>query len=159
MHRKMGFLTYFFDEGVDGMPIKNGDKVKVEYKGTLDDGTVFDSSEKHGEPLEFEIGAGQIIPGFEDAVMGMENGDEKEFKLEASEAYGDRNPQLVQKIPRDQMPKEVEHGMVLVVGLPNGAQIPVKVTEVTDEWVTIDLNHPLAGENLNFKIKIVGVSS
>lgn len=141
------------------MPIKNGDKVKVEYKGTLDDGTVFDSSEKHGEPLEFEIGAGQIIPGFEDAIMGMENGDEKEFKLEASEAYGDRNPQLVQKIPRDQMPKEVERGMVLVVGLPNGAQIPVKVTEVTDEWVTIDLNHPLAGENLNFKIKIVDISS
>ena len=141
------------------MPIKNGDKVKVEYKGTLDDGTVFDSSDKHGEPLEFEIGAGQIIPGFEDAVMGMENGDEKEFQLEASDAYGDRNPQLVQKIPRDQMPKEIEQGMVLVVGLPNGAQIPVKVTEVTNEWVTIDLNHPLAGENLNFKIKIVDVSS
>ncbi len=141
------------------MPVKNGDKVKVEYEGTLDDGTVFDSSEKHGEPLEFEIGAGQIIPGFEDAVMGMENGEEKEFHLEASDAYGDRNPQLVQKIPRDQMPKEVEQGMVLVVGLPNGAQIPVKVTEVTDEWVTIDLNHPLAGENLNFKIKIVDVSS
>jgi peptidylprolyl isomerase len=141
------------------MPIKNGDKVKVEYKGTLDDGTVFDSSDKHGEPLEFEIGAGQIIPGFEDAVMGMENGDEKEFQLEASDAYGDRNPQLVQKIPRDQMPNEIEQGMVLVVGLPNGAQIPVKVTEVTNEWVTIDLNHPLAGENLNFKIKIVDVSS
>ena len=141
------------------MPIKNGDKVKVEYKGTLDDGTVFDSSEKHGEPLEFEIGAGQIIPRFEDAVLGMENGDEKEFKLEHSEAYGDRNPQLVQKIPRDQLPKEVEPGMVLVVGLPNRAQIPVKVTEVTDGWVTIDLNHPLAGENLNFKIKIVDVSS
>jgi peptidylprolyl isomerase len=141
------------------MPIKNGDKVKVEYNGTLDDGTVFDSSDKHGEPLEFEIGAGQIIPGFEDAVMGMENGDEKEFQLEASDAYGDRNPQLVQKIPRDQMPNEIEQGMVLVVGLPNGAQIPVKVTEVTNEWVTIDLNHPLAGENLNFKIKIVDVSS
>jgi FKBP-type peptidyl-prolyl cis-trans isomerase 2 len=141
------------------MPVKNGDKVKVEYKGTFDDGTVFDSSEKCGAPLEFEVGAGQIIPGFENAVMGMENGEEKEFKLEPSDAYGDRNPQLVQKIPKDQLPKEVEQGMVLVVGLPNGAQIPVKVTEVTDEWVTIDLNHPLAGENLNFKIKIVDVSS
>lgn len=141
------------------MPVKNGDKVKVEYKGTFDDGTVFDSSEKCGAPLEFEIGAGQIIPGFENAVMGMENGEEKEFKLEPSDAYGDRNPQLVQKIPRDQLPKEVESGMMLVVGLPNGAQIPVKVTEVTDEWVTIDMNHPLAGENLNFKIKVVGISS
>jgi FKBP-type peptidyl-prolyl cis-trans isomerase 2 len=141
------------------MPVKNGDKVKVEYKGTFDDGTVFDSSEKCGAPLEFEVGAGQIIPGFENAVMGMENGEEKEFKLEPSDAYGDRNPQLVQKIPRDQLPKEVESGMMLVVGLPNGAQIPVKVTEVTDEWVTIDMNHPLAGENLNFKIKVVGISS
>lgn len=141
------------------MPVKNGDKVKVEYKGTFDDGTVFDSSEKCGAPLEFEVGAGQIIPGFENAVMGMENGEEKEFKLEPSDAYGDRNPQLVQKIPRDQLPKEVESGMMLVVGLPNGAQIPVKVTEVTDEWVTIDMNHPLAGENLNFKIKVVDVSS
>ena len=141
------------------MPIKNGDKVKVEYKGTLDDGTVFDSSEKHGEPLEFEIGAEQIIPGFENAVMGMENGEEKEFKLDATEAYGDRNPQLVQKIPKDQLPQEVVTGMMLVVALPNGSQIPVKVTEVTDGWVTIDMNHPLAGEALNFKIKIVDVSS
>jgi FKBP-type peptidyl-prolyl cis-trans isomerase 2 len=141
------------------MPVKNGDKVKIEYEGTFDNGTVFDSSEKCGAPLEFEVGAGQIIPGFENAVMGMEKGEEKEFKLDPSDAYGDRNPQLVQKIPKDQLPKEVESGMMLVVGLPNGAQIPVKVTEVTDEWVTIDMNHPLAGENLNFKIKVVDVSS
>ncbi len=141
------------------MPVKNGDKVKVEYEGTFDDGTVFDSSEKCGAPLEFEVGAGQIIPGFENAVMGMEKGEEKEFKLEPTDAYGDRNPQLVQKIPKDQLPKEVMPGMMLMIGLPNGVQIPVKVTDVTDEEVTIDLNHPLAGKALNFKIKIVDISS
>lgn len=141
------------------MPIKNGDTIKVEYEGSLNDGTVFDSSEKHGEPLEFEIGCGQMIPGFESAVMGMENGDEKEFKLEPSEAYGDRDPKLVQKVPRDQLPNEVAPEMVLVVQLPNGVQIPVKVLEVSEEEVTLDLNHPLAGETLNFKIKIVDIAS
>lgn len=141
------------------MPVKNGDKVKVEYEGKLDDGTVFDSSEKCGEPLEFEVGSGQIIPGFEEAIMGMENGEEKEFKLESSDAYGSRNPQLIQKVPKNQLPPEVMPGMMLMVGLPNGVQVPVKITEVTDEWVTIDMNHPLAGENLNFKIKIVDISS
>lgn len=141
------------------MPVKNGDKVKVEYEGTFNDGTVFDSSEKCGAPLEFEVGAGQIIPGIENAVMGMEKGEEKEFKLEPADAYGDRNPQLVQKIPKDQLPKEVMPGMMLMIGLPNGVQIPVKVTDVTDEEVTIDLNHPLAGKVLNFKIKIVDISS
>jgi FKBP-type peptidyl-prolyl cis-trans isomerase 2 len=120
---------------------------------------VFDSSEKCGMPLEFEVGSGQIIPGFEEAIMGMEDGEEKEFKLEPSDAYGNRNPQLVQKIPREQLPEQVEAGMMLLVGLPNGAQVPVKVEVVTDEWVTIDMNHPLAGQNLNFKIKVVGISS
>ncbi len=141
------------------MAVKNGDTVKVEYVGTLDDGTVFDSSENHGELLEFEVGAGKIIPGFENAVIGMETGEEKEFKLDASQAYGDRNPQLVQKVPLDQVPPGVCAGMMLVVALPNGLQIPVKVQEVSEEWVTIDMNHPLAGENLNFKIKVVDISS
>ncbi|UCE36740.1 MAG: peptidylprolyl isomerase [Thermoplasmata archaeon] len=141
------------------MPVKNGDKVKVEYEGTLDDGTVFDSSKKHGEPLEFEVGTGQIIPGFENAVIGMETGEEKEFKLGPSEAYGDRNPQLVQKVPKDQVPPGVVCGMMLVVALPNGLQMPVRVSEVTEEMVTIDMNHPLAGESLNFKIKVVDISS
>ena len=76
------------------MPVKNGDKIKVEYQGTLDDGTLFDSSESHGGPLEIEIGAGQIIPGFENAVIGMEKGEEKEIKLQPQEAYGEHNPDL-----------------------------------------------------------------
>ena len=144
------------------MPIKKGDKIKVEYTGTLEDGTVFDST-KHGDhahPLEFEVGSGQIIPGFEKAVMGMKKGEEKEIKLESAEAYGDPNPELVKKIPRDQLPKqELKPGMMLGMKLPNGMQLPAKITEISDESVTIDMNHPLAGKVLNFKIKIVEISS
>lgn len=143
------------------MPVGNGDKVKLEYNGTLDDGTVFDSSETHGEPLEFEVGAQQVIAGFEEAVMGMEEGEDKTFKLEASEAYGEHNPQLVKTVPRDKMPldEEPEAGMMLLTELPNGAKVPAVITEVAEEVVTIDLNHPLAGKALTFEIKVVGISS
>ncbi len=142
------------------MTLKNGDKVKVEYTGSFDDGTVFDSSEKHGKPLEFEIGAKQIIPGFEKAVMDMKKGEEKEIKLTSEEAYGEPNPELVKKIPLDQLPKEQEpkEGMVLIISLPNGHQVPAKITEVTDKEVALDLNHPLAGKSLNFKLKLVEVN-
>ncbi|MBW2999183.1 peptidylprolyl isomerase [Candidatus Woesearchaeota archaeon] len=143
------------------MPIKEGDKVTVEYTGTLEDGTVFDSSEKHGKPLEFEVGAKQLIKGFEDAVIGMEKGEEKEITLQPSEAYGDNNPQLIKEVPKEKLPqdKEVKPGMMLLMGLPNGAQVPARITEVTEKTVKIDLNHPLAGKVLNFKIKIVDFSS
>lgn len=143
------------------MPVVNGNKVKIEYKGTLDDGSVFDSSEAHGEPLGFEVGAEQVIPGFEQAVVGMEEGEEKTFKLEPCDAYGDHNPQLIKAVPRDKMPldEEPEAGMMLITELPNGAKIPAVITEVTDEEVTIDLNHPLAGKSLTFEIKVVGIAS
>jgi FKBP-type peptidyl-prolyl cis-trans isomerase 2 len=143
------------------MAIEDGNKVKIEYKGTLDDGTVFDSSEAHGEPLEFEMGAGQVIPGFEEAVKGMDKGDEKTFKLQPEEAYGNHNPELIKDVPRDQMPtdQEPEAGMMLLTELPNGAKLPAVITEVTDDIVTIDLNHPLAGEVLTFEIKVVDVAS
>jgi FKBP-type peptidyl-prolyl cis-trans isomerase 2 len=143
------------------MPVENGNKIKIEYKGTLDDGSVFDSSEAHGEPLEFEVGAEQVIPGFEQAVVGMEEGEEKTFKLEPCDAYGEHNPQLVKSVPRDKMPldEEPEAGMMLITELPNGAKIPAVITEVTAEEVTIDLNHPLAGKALTFEIKVVGIGS
>jgi FKBP-type peptidyl-prolyl cis-trans isomerase 2 len=142
------------------MALKKGDKVKVEYTGKLDDGTVFDSSEKHGKPLEFEIGTGMIIPGFEKAVVEMKAGQEKEIKLKPEEGYGVPNPQLVKKIPREQLPKEQEpkEGMMLVLTLPNGHQVPSKIIKVDDKEVTLDLNHPLAGKNLNFKLKLVSVN-
>jgi len=141
------------------MTVKEGDKVKIEYEGKLDDGTVFDSSEKHGKPLEFQVGSKKVIPGFEKAIIGMKKGEEKEIKLEPAEAYGDQNPQLIKKIPRDKLPtdKEIKPGMMLSVGLPTGQQIPARITEVNDKEVTIDLNHPLAGKNLNFKIKLVDI--
>ena len=141
------------------MAIKKGNKIKVEYEGTFEDGTVFDSSKYHDEPLEFEVGAGQIIPGFEEAVLGMDCGEEKEFKLNPNNAYGQYDPELIHKVSRDQMPVNVVPGSILVATLPNGVQTPVKVTEVTDEGVTIDMNHPLAGKILSFKIKILDIAS
>ena len=142
------------------MPVKQGDKGNVEYTGTFDDGTVFDSSEKHGKALEIEVGAKQVIKGFDDALVGMEKGEEKDIKLKPTEAYGDYNPELIKKIPREQLPKEHEpkEGMMLVMGLPNGAQIPAKIKEVTDKEITVDLNHPLCGKTLNFKIKVADIS-
>ncbi len=140
--------------------VKSGDKVKVEYTGSFEDGEIFDSSEMHGQPLEFETGKGMMIPGFEKAVIGMKLGEEKTIHLECEEAYGERNPQLVNKAPKAQLPKEQEpqKGMMLLIKLPNGAQFPAMITAVDENEVTLDLNHPLAGKCLNFKVKIVGIN-
>ncbi len=142
------------------MPIKKGDKIKVEYTGTLEDGTVFDTSEGK-QPLEFEAGSGQLIKGFDDAVIGMEKDEEKEIKIEKDQAYGDVNPELLKKIPRDKLPPEQEPkpGMMLAMSTPDGKQIPAKIAEVDDKEITIDLNHPLAGKTLIFKIKVVDISA
>lgn len=155
------FSDLFNEMGVDIMPVKKGDKVKVDYTGTFDDGTVFDSSEKHGNPLEFEVGAGKVIKGFDNAMEGMETGEEKDVKLQPADAYGDHDPQMFKKVPKDQLPKEqeVKVGMVLGVTLPNGAQIPAKITEIDDASATLDLNHPMAGKVLNFKLKLVEIVS
>lgn len=136
-----------------------GHTVSVEYTGKLDDGTVFDESKNHGFPLEFTAGGGKVIKGFDKAVIGMALGEQKEIKLEPADAYGKHNPQLVKKFPKDKMPKdaEIKPGMILGVGLPNGMQIPAKVTEVSKDDITLDLNNPLAGKTLNFTIKIVGI--
>lgn len=141
------------------LAVKKGDTVKVHYTGTLEDGTVFDSSESHGTPLEFQIGANQVIPGFENAMVGMKVGEEKDVKLSVADAYGEYNPQMVRKVPKAQLPKDQEPkvGMILMVGLPNGMQVPVKIVAVDAESVSIDLNHPLAGKALNFKIKVVEI--
>ena len=143
------------------MVVKKGDKIKVEYTGSLEDGTVFDSSEKQGKPLEFEVGSGQIIKGFDESLIGMEKGQEKEIKIEPADAYGQHNPQLIKKLPKDKFPtdKEIKPNMMLVLGTPDGRQIPTKVMDVTDSEITLDLNHPLAGKTLTFKIKVVEISS
>ncbi len=138
------------------MSISDGDTIKLDYTGTLDDGSVFDCSDDR-EPLQFTVGAGQVIPGFEEAVRGMEEGEEKKFRIEPSEAYGEYNEDLTQKIPRTVISSdmEIEEGMMLLVKTPDGQEIPAKVAEVGDEQVTLDMNHPLAGKALNFNIKIV----
>jgi FKBP-type peptidyl-prolyl cis-trans isomerase 2 len=141
------------------MPVKKGDVIKVEYTGTLDDGTVFDSSEQHGEPLEFEVGCGKLIGGFEDGVIGMEVNDEKEVRLEPDDAYGDRKETLVKSVPRGQIPKnqELEEGMMLMLTLPDNNQIAATVAALDDQSITLDLNHPLAGKTLIFKIKLIEI--
>jgi FKBP-type peptidyl-prolyl cis-trans isomerase 2 len=141
------------------MVVKKGNKVKIEYEGSLDSGEVFDSSQKQGQLLEFVIGEGQVIPGFENAVIGMEKGQEKTVKIKSKEAYGEKNMDLMKQIDKQNLPEEirgkVQPGMVLGMQSPDGRQIPVMIAEVDENTITLDLNHPLAGKNINFKIKLI----
>lgn len=143
------------------MTVKKGDKVKVEYTGTFEDGTVFDSTEKHGAPLEFQVGAGMVIKGFDEAVKGMKKGEEKEFMIEPKEGYGDYNPELIKKVSKDKIPdgKDLKEGMMIALQAPNGMQIPGKIAGVTDNEISLDLNHPLAGKTLKFRIKITEIAA
>ena len=143
------------------MTVKNGDKVKIEYTGTLEDGTIFDSSADHGNPLEFEVGSGQVIKGFDDAILGMKEGEEKQFSIEPADAYGEHDPTLVQKVPREIFPQEAElvPGLLFEAGLPTGEKVPATITDVQGGIVSVDLNHPLAGKKLNFKIKVSTITS
>lgn len=143
------------------MTVKTGDKVKIEYTGTLEDGTIFDSSTDHGNPLEFEVGSGQVIKGFDDAILGMNEGEEKQFSIEPADAYGEHDPTLVQKVPREIFPQDAElvPGLLFEAGLPTGEKVPATITEVQGGIVSVDLNHPLAGKKLNFKIKISVITS
>jgi FKBP-type peptidyl-prolyl cis-trans isomerase 2 len=138
---------------------KKGDTVRVHYEGRLTDGQVFDSSEG-GEPLEFEVGSGQVITGFDEGVQGMSVGDKKTIEIEADDAYGQRNEALTREVPRDSMTLETDPqpGMSLVLQLPDGNEIPVAITEVTEASVTLDANHPLAGHKLIFDIEMVGLT-
>lgn len=141
------------------MPVKKGDKIQVKYTGKLEDGTVFDSSDKHDKPLEFTVGEKQVIVGVDQAVVGMEKGEEKEVTIPSAEAYGEHQEQLIQKVPKDQLPpgEEPKAGMVLLASLPNGSQMPVKILEVNDKEVTLDMNHPLAGKTLIFQLMILEI--
>ncbi len=136
--------------------VNKGDKVKVHYTGKLDDGTVFDSSENR-EPLEFTIGENQVIPGFENAVEGMSPGDEKTITIPAAEAYGEHNPALIQQVDRQQIPDDVplQIGQQLQVQSQDGQPFVVTVTELEEASVTLDANHPLAGQNLTFELQLV----
>ena len=139
------------------MVVEKGNTIKVEYTGSFENGEVFDASEKHGEPLEFKAGEGMVVPGFDNAVIGMDVGEEKEVTLKPEDAYGEPNPQAVQKVPKDKFPAEAKEGMMIGVPLPNGQQMPAKIVKIDDKEVTIDMNSPLAGKTLIFKIKIVSI--
>jgi FKBP-type peptidyl-prolyl cis-trans isomerase 2 len=144
------------------MTIKNKDKVTLDYEGKLDDGTIFDSS-KHGDhshPLEFVVGSGMVIPGFDKAVLGMKKGEEKEFSIEPKDAYGEYNSQLKKEIPKKVLINEngeVKKGSTIMVSTNDGRQFPVVVDKVSKDTLTLDFNHPLAGKKLIFKIKIVEI--
>jgi len=137
---------------------KQGDTVKIHYTGKLHDGTVFDSSEGR-DPLSFTIGNGQVIPGFEDAVRGMAKDEKKNVTIPMDQAYGPRNEELVINVPRNQVPPDInpEKGQRLQMQGPQDQPIVVVVTEVTDEYIMLDANPPLAGKDLIFDIELVEI--
>lgn len=137
---------------------KSGDTVRIHYTGTLDDGTEFDSSSGR-DPLEFALGGGQVIPGFDKAVDGMAVGDNKTVTIPPGEAYGERHDQLVQEVPKSALPEEIDPavGMHLQSRSPEGQVMNLVVTEVAEASITVDGNHPLAGQALTFDIELVEI--
>jgi peptidylprolyl isomerase len=140
------------------MAARQGDTVKVHYTGKLASGKVFDSSIER-EPIAFTLGAGQIIPGFEKAVEGLEPGQKTSVTIPAAEAYGPHNPEALVRVERSQLPEGMDPqiGQQLQVQQENGHAMVVRVTEVDDDSITLDANHPLAGEDLSFEIELVAV--
>ena len=138
--------------------IEAGKTVKVHYKGTLDDGSVFDNSEGR-DPIEFQMGSGSLIPGFEAAVAEMEIDETRSVTIPSAEAYGDVNEDMVGEIPRSNLPDDIEPevGMVLSMQSPDG-EMPVRVVAVDEENLTLDANHPLAGQNLTFELTLIEVN-
>lgn len=138
--------------------VKENDTVKVHYTGTLADGEVFDSS-RDREPLEFTMGQGMIIPGFEKALIDMSVNETKKVNIPSGEAYGERREDLVQEVPREQLPEEIkpEVGMPLMSQTPDGQQIRLTITEVAEKTIVVDANHPLAGKDLTFELELVEI--
>ena len=137
---------------------KSGDTVRIHYTGTLDDGTEFDSSAGR-EPLEFSLGGGQVIPGFDSAVTGMSVGDSKTVTIAPDDGYGPRHEQLVQQVPKSTLPEDIEPavGMHLQSQTPDGQVMNLVVVEVAEESITLDANHPLSGQALTFAIELVEI--
>jgi len=138
--------------------VKSGDKVKVHYHGKLDSGETFDKSEGR-DPLEFEVGSGQVIKGFDDGVTGMSVGEKKTINIPADNAYGPRNPDMLIEMPKDRFPEdmEIEVGMPLAMSDGQGQQFQVVITEIREDVVLLDANHPLAGQDLTFDLELVEI--
>lgn len=137
---------------------KSGDTVKVHYTGKLEDGTIFDSSVDK-EPLEFKIGNGNMIPGFEKAVVGLGLGETVTTNIPYQEAYGEKRTEMVVEVPKEQVPENItpEVGLQLSISQQDGSTIPVVISDVTDNSIILDANHPLAGKNLIFDIELVDI--
>jgi peptidylprolyl isomerase len=137
---------------------KSGDTVHIHYTGRLEDGTVFDSSQGR-EPLRFTLGEGQVIKGFEQAVEGLEVGEKTSTSIPPELGYGERMEKLVMRLGRDQLPPglDTEVGQQLEMTTQDGQKIPVAVTDLTDESIELDANHPLAGRTLNFELELVAI--
>jgi peptidylprolyl isomerase len=137
---------------------KQGDTVRIHYTGTLDDGTQFDSSVQR-DPFEFTLGEHAVIPGFETGIEGMQVGEQKKIHITAEDAYGQRNEALIEEIPLQHFPEDLnlEIGMHLQAQSPNGENFSVVVTALNDKNATIDANHPLAGEALNFDLELLEI--
>ena len=143
------------------MVVKKGDNVKVEYVGSLEDGTIFDASQRHGAPLQFEVGSGQVIAGFDSAVVGMNLGEQKTISIPPEKAYGNHSDDLIIQAPKKDIPENenLKPGFVILAKFPDGSEMPARVIKLEGETVTMDFNHPLAGKTLKFTITVVSVSS
>ena len=141
-------------------PAANGDTVKIHYTGTLDDGYKFDSSYDHLEPLEFTIGRGEMIRGFEQAVVGMEPGETKIVRIASNQAYGRHNPEKVIQVSRSKMPEglEQEIGMRMQGSMPDGQTVEFTIVSLTESEVTLDGNHSLAGKDRTFDIELMEIA-
>ena len=139
--------------------VKEGDNISLHYTGTLDDGTVFDSSDGR-EPLSFTVGSGEVIQGFDEGVRGMEVGETRDISIPPDQAYGEYYEELVRVVPRQAFPEGMapEIGITLELELPSGQSLPVRIIDIEGDEITLDANHLLAGETLNFKIHLVDIN-
>jgi peptidylprolyl isomerase len=137
--------------------VKSGDKVAIHYKGTLNDGTVFDSSEGR-EPLEFEVGSGMVIKGFDDGVTGMQVGEKKAIHIAVEDAYGPVSEEMIFDFDRADIPADIPLAVGETLNMHDGQRaVPVIIRDVTEEFVKLDANHPLAGQELNFELELVEI--
>jgi FKBP-type peptidyl-prolyl cis-trans isomerase SlpA len=139
--------------------VKKDDKVKVHYTGKLANGEVFDSSLER-EPMEFQVGSGQLIPGFENGVIDMKVSEKKTIVIPSDQAYGESRKELIQEVPKDRLPEDIkpEVGMGLVSKTPEGQEIQLVVKEVKDDAIVVDGNHPLAGQELTFEVEVIEIN-
>ena len=153
-------LNFDFEQNINGK-IEIGNNIKVHYVGTLEDGSEFDNSRSRETPIEFTVGSGQMIKGFDDACLGLELNGTKKFHIDPAQAYGDVNPEAVQVIPKNQFPEgfEFKLGAAIQGQAPNGLPFLAKVTAEDAQTVTLDFNHPLAGKTLHFEIEVIDIAT